>query len=180
MMEFLLLLLLLAVGGNCQNSSMWTSISEINTMETCLCARGFCDPGWVEYKGACYKRINDIVSWPEAESTCVSQHSHLASIHSEEENDFLYVLMGKPVDPFHRGAYWIGGHDTFKEAEYMNTDGSKMTIQRFGKGQPDNLGNEDYIGSWFVENGHVNWNDYPLTPYAFPFACKYYLENRRD
>ncbi|XP_078509329.1 C-type lectin mannose-binding isoform-like [Lissotriton helveticus] len=141
-------------------------------------AQGSCDFGWVQYDYACYKRFNNVVSWPEAESTCLSHNSHLASIHSKEENDFVFVLMGKPVDPYNRGAYWIGVHDSFKEGQYMNSDGSKITMLPFGKGQPDNRGNEDYIASWYIENGHVTWNDYPLTPFVFPFVCKYYLGNR--
>lgn len=177
MMAVPLLLLYLALRGNSQDTTGETP-AEKNAKESCLCAQGSCDYGWVQYKNACYKRFNDIVSWPEAESTCLSRNSHLASIHSEEENDFVFVLMGKPVDPFNKSAYWIGVHDTFKEGEYINSDGSKMTMLPFGKGQPDNLGNEDYIGSWYVENGHVTWNDYPLTPYAYPFVCKYYPGNR--
>ncbi|XP_078509402.1 C-type lectin mannose-binding isoform-like [Lissotriton helveticus] len=172
-----MLLLFLALRGNSEDTTAETS-AEKNALETCLCARGSCDYGWVHYKNACYKRFNDIVSWPEAESTCLSQNSHLASIHSEEENDFVFILMGKPVDPFNKSAYWLGVHDTFKEGEYIHSDGSKMTMLPFGKGQPDNSGNEDFIGSWYVENGHVTWNDYPLTPYAYPFICKYYLANR--
>ncbi|XP_078509289.1 alpha-N-acetylgalactosamine-specific lectin-like isoform X2 [Lissotriton helveticus] len=178
MMTFILLLSFLAVGGNCQSTTTQTQTSKINANERCLCVQGSCDYGWVQYKNACYKRFNGIVSWPEAESTCLSYNSHLASIHSQEENDFIFVLMGKPVDPYNKGAYWIGVHDSFKEGQYMNSDGSIITMLPFGKGQPDNLGIENYVGSWYIEDGHITWNDYPLTPYVFPFVCKYYLGNR--
>ncbi|KAH0621120.1 hypothetical protein JD844_022156 [Phrynosoma platyrhinos] len=42
-------------------------------------------------------------------------NAHLASIHSTEENDFIFHLMGKPLDYTKGQAYWIGAHDTFKD-----------------------------------------------------------------
>ncbi|XP_030046154.1 lectin [Microcaecilia unicolor] len=160
----LYLLVLFIVGGNC-------------TSENCLCAQGFCASGWVQYKDACYANFTTRLSWANAETKCQSLNSHLASIHSVEENDFIYVLMGKIHNHGTGQAYWIGGHDTFKEGKYMWTDGSAWDFAKFGSGQPDNLGNENYIGSWYPENDHITWNDYP-TSYSFPFVCKYQLRNR--
>ncbi|XP_030077800.1 lectin [Microcaecilia unicolor] len=117
------------------------------------------------------------MSWGDAEATCRSLSSHLASIHSAEENEFIYVLMGKIHNHTTGESYWIGGHDIFKEGDYMWTDGSKWDYATFGYGQPDNLGGENYIGSWYPDNDHITWNDYPAS-YSFPFVCKYQLRNR--
>ncbi|XP_069483805.1 lectin-like isoform X2 [Ambystoma mexicanum] len=117
------------------------------------------------------------VLWPDAEAKCLTHESHLASIHSSEENEFVFNLMGRPLNHNAGKAYWIGGHDTFQEGTHMWTDGTKMTFLQFGFGQPDNPGNEHYIGSWYIENGTITWNDYPRH-ITFPFICKYYLGNR--
>lgn len=42
------------------------------------------------------------------------QNAHLASIHTAEENNFIFILRGKLQD-YHSGkAYWTGAHDLFK------------------------------------------------------------------
>ncbi|XP_075785240.1 lectin-like [Pelodiscus sinensis] len=142
----------------------------------CLCARGFCDEGWVQYKDSCYKAVMAPRKWAEAEVACQSQgkHTHLASIHSAEENDFIFHLMGKLQDHTKGQAYWIGGHDTFKEGSFMWTDGSEYDFHTFPPDQPDGLPGENYLGSWRVQNGLVTWNDYG-TSWSFPFVCKYPL-----
>ncbi|TFJ98519.1 protein lin-7-like protein B [Platysternon megacephalum] len=109
---------------------------------------------------------------------CQSQgkNSHLASIHSAEENDFIFHLMGKPLNHTKGQAYWIGAHDTFKEGSFMWTDGSKYNFRTFPPDQPDGLPGENYLGSWILQNGFVTWNDYDAS-WSFPFVCKYTLRN---
>ncbi|XP_015680812.1 lectin [Protobothrops mucrosquamatus] len=147
--------------------------------QTCLCAQGFCASGWVQYKSACYKAVRQRYTWTEAEISCqrYSPTSHLASIHSMEENDFIFHLMGKPLDYKQGLAYWIGAHDTFKEGTFVWTDGSKFDFQSFPSDQPDGLTGEHYLGSWFLRNEKITWNDYNNS-WKFGSVCKYYLENR--
>ncbi|XP_078509362.1 echinoidin-like [Lissotriton helveticus] len=157
------------------------SIIEViaDAQETCLCAQGNCETGWVQYKNACYMRFDSMVSWTAAETACLAINSHLASIHSNEENDFVYTLMGKPNNPPNGASYWIGAHDSFQEGNFMFTDGSKMNVKLFGVGEPNNYKNdEDCVGIGTVQNGHITWNDFPLAGVAFPYVCKYYLSNR--
>nr|XP_033776612.1 asialoglycoprotein receptor 1-like [Geotrypetes seraphini] len=165
------------VTGDADTWQLVTSSTGNCARENCLCAQGFCATGWVQYKDACYMNYTTRMSWVDAEAKCQSINSHLASIHSVEENDFIYALMGK-IHNYKAGlAYWIGGFDTLKEGLYMWTDGSSWDFATFGSGQPDNFRNEDYIGSWFPKNGHITWNDY-LSNSSFPFVCKYSLKNR--
>ncbi|KAM9148610.1 regenerating islet-derived protein 4-like [Pangshura tecta] len=152
----------------------WGACSQ----ENCLCARGFCNDGWVQYQDSCYKASMEPMKWPDAEVACQSygKNSHLASIHSAEENDFIFHLMGKPLDYTKGRAYWIGAHDTFKEGSFMWTDGSKYNFRTFPADQPDGLPGENYLGSWILQNGFVTWNDYDAS-WSFPFVCKYTLRN---
>ncbi|XP_075785236.1 lectin-like isoform X1 [Pelodiscus sinensis] len=141
----------------------------------CLCARGFCDEGWVQYKDSCYKAVMKGAKWTDAEMECQSQgkFAHLASIHSAEENDFIFLLMGKLQDYTKGQAYWIGGHDTFKEGSFVWTDGSEFDFQNYGPSQPSG---ENYLGSWSVQKGHITWNDF-VNDASFPFVCKYPLRH---
>ncbi|XP_070583180.1 lectin-like isoform X2 [Erythrolamprus reginae] len=147
--------------------------------QTCLCAQGSCASGWVQYKSACYKAVKQPNTWTEAEISCQrsTPNSHLASIHSVEENDFIFHLMDKPVDYTQGQAYWIGAHDTFKEGTFVWTDGSRFDYNSFPSEQPDGLSGEHYLGSWHIRNGKISWNDY-RNSWQFFSVCKYYLANR--
>ncbi|XP_043940817.1 C-type lectin BfL-2-like [Protopterus annectens] len=142
----------------------------------CICVRGLCPSGWYQYKDSCYRVITTPTSWVNAEASCQKSYSgaHLASIHSDEENNYIFSLTGNLSDYTKGNAYWIGAHDTLVEGSYMWTDGTVTDYLHFGTGQPDNLGNEDFIGSWFVQNGAVTWNDYPAS-WSFPYVCKFSL-----
>uniref|UniRef100_A0A803T745 C-type lectin domain-containing protein n=1 Tax=Anolis carolinensis TaxID=28377 RepID=A0A803T745_ANOCA len=146
--------------------------------QTCLCASGFCEPGWVQYMDACYKNEKAPKNWNDAEMSCQKYgiHAHLASIHSTEENDFIFHLMGMPLNYTQGKAYWIGAHDTFKEGNFVWTDGSRFDFQTFPPNQPNGLSGENYLGSWQLVNGHVTWNDY-VASWKFPSVCKYNLRN---
>ena len=50
-----------------------------------------CPNGYVAYDLACYKSfITSGVTWYEAEARCLEDKANLASIHSLEENEFIY------------------------------------------------------------------------------------------
>ncbi|XP_043941901.1 C-type lectin-like [Protopterus annectens] len=144
------------------------------TKANCLCFQGDCPMGWFQYRDACYQPMMFRTSWINAEDTCQRNYSgaHLASIHTAEENDYIFALMGSPSFDEKEKAYWIGLHDTLIEGRFMWTDGSVSDYLPFGVPQPDNLGNEDYVGSWYIQNGVVTWNDYG-PGWSFPFICKF-------
>ncbi len=69
-----------------------------------------CPDDWEEYDGHCYLVVVECLIWTEAENECTLHGGHLASIHSQEEQDFIYNLTaeywdGTPFPPL----YWIGG-----------------------------------------------------------------------
>ncbi|XP_035171258.1 snaclec bitiscetin subunit beta-like [Oxyura jamaicensis] len=87
-----------------------------------------CQKGWISYKGRCYKLIQERMTWTKAEETCSTERegSHLTSITSEEENEFLRKLSQgqKQIQ------LWIGG--TYQKGSLLKwSDGSLTTfIQR--------------------------------------------------
>ncbi|KAK6037349.1 lectin C-type domain protein, partial [Cooperia oncophora] len=80
-------------------------------------------------------------TFDEAERRCVSFGGHLASIHSDEENEFVYGLAtrGRPVKDVHE-LTWIGlrKHPWPKDWLWTWTDRSPSLYTRWSPKQPDN------------------------------------------
>ena len=49
-----------------------------------------CDPGWQLFNGSCYFWSQEKLFWGAAEVKCQSLGGHLASVTSNDMNDFLY------------------------------------------------------------------------------------------
>jgi len=61
-----------------------------------------CPAGWKSMFDSCYQWFyTEMKTWQEAENHCQSFGGHLASIHSEEENEFISKTL--------LGTVWIGG-----------------------------------------------------------------------
>jgi hypothetical protein len=61
-----------------------------------------CPGGWVQFEGYCYLVVNNTAVWDKAENNCISKGGHLASIHSDSENNFIQSLHSST-------SLWIGG-----------------------------------------------------------------------
>ena len=108
-------------------------------------------------------------TWEDAESVCQSQtwggvQGHLASVHSEEENIFVASLAKETI--------WLGHHDLHKEGQWTWTDGTKFSYSNWGKGEPNNHGNnEDCMEIHSPTSEEKQWNDDLCTKEA-KFVCK--------
>ncbi|VDH99262.1 Hypothetical predicted protein, partial [Mytilus galloprovincialis] len=101
---------------------------------TITCAEG----GWNEYLPICYG-CPDIIThfsgstyivscdaiphWSNAEAYCVDHGGHLASIETEEENNYL-----KHVAKLMRGSAWIGLSDITTEGSFQWTLSQQLTF----------------------------------------------------
>ncbi|XP_019409029.1 PREDICTED: C-type lectin domain family 10 member A-like [Crocodylus porosus] len=98
----------------------------------------------------------------------MSQNSHLSSVLSLEEQEYLEMEV--------RGAkHWIGLSDRAAEGSWRWTDGSKYTKGFWYEKQPDNWnqgigGTEDCV---HLQNGapHKTWNDGNCTQ-QHQWVCK--------
>ncbi|XP_074141676.1 uncharacterized protein LOC141554048 [Sminthopsis crassicaudata] len=128
--------------------------------------------GWRFHQGKAYYFSTAKKPWSEAEEFCVARGSHLASVTSAEEQEFL----GKGTN----GVYhWIGLTDKGTEGNWRWVDGTpfnSVKSKRFwNSNQPDNwnYGNgvqEDCVHSM------EKWNDI-ICEKPFPWICKKNLEN---
>ena len=55
----------------------------------CLAEDQGCEPGWQRHGDYCYYASDSSREYDIANADCVSRGSTLASIHSQEENDFI-------------------------------------------------------------------------------------------
>ncbi|XP_070560013.1 C-type lectin-like [Ptychodera flava] len=92
-----------------------------------------CPDYWYPDNGNCYRLIACPMTFVKAEAECrlFGPESHIASIHNEQENDFVFTFQGSFVN------MWIGLHDNEQEHVFQWTDDSPLGYQNWHAGQPD-------------------------------------------
>ncbi len=77
-----------------------------------ICQHNMCPAGgWELFEGHCYLLVESIATWTDAEKDCNNKGGHLASIHSEDESNFIRSLQPGNL-------LWIGGTDAALEVGF--------------------------------------------------------------
>ena len=102
--------------------------------------------GWLEFENYCYKSVEEYQTWYEANDSCIKLDANLASIHSEEENNFIISIMNYYYN-------WIGLH--WDDNEFKYTDRSEYDYSNWGAGEPSQNGACVYMDhhtsdKWYV------------------------------
>uniref|UniRef100_A0A3B4FE90 C-type lectin domain-containing protein n=1 Tax=Pundamilia nyererei TaxID=303518 RepID=A0A3B4FE90_9CICH len=93
-----------------------------------------CPAGWQSFGGSCYW-----MSWEAALEDCIARGGNLASIHTQEEEEFL-ALYSKGTTK------WIGLRSNPIEGGYSWSDGTPLSHTNWGNGEPNNHeGREDCV-----------------------------------
>lgn len=106
------------------------------------------------------------MNWEEAKAFCEANGGHLVTITSQEEQDFVNMLM-LPGDSLY---YWIGLSDATSEGDFRWVTGETSSFTNWGELQPDDYnGIEEYVllsnrsivyADWYISM--FTWNDVAL------------------
>ncbi|XP_021353984.1 perlucin-like protein isoform X2 [Mizuhopecten yessoensis] len=116
-------------------------------------ASGNCRDGWESYNNKCYLFSHEKTSWSEASAFCTALHSHLATVLSANEHNYIISAIHH-----HTGAslndYWIDGTDEEVESvwRWASTDEEFVTYIKWGRNQPDQAQGGSCLLLWSSDN----------------------------
>jgi len=120
--------------------------------------------------GHYYERIDNQMTWSEAKTYCQSKGGYLATITSQDENDFIYQFIYQNSDDI----YWLGGTDENTEGVWKWVTGETWSYTNWILGEPNNSGNEDHLTLGRYKDDR--WNDSQIADISFPvvgFICEW-------
>jgi len=130
-----------------------------------------CEEGWEENGDHCYFLSNETKNWFAAETFCQGEGGHLASVHSDATNDFIWErLIRTDID-----VIWLGGSDTGEEGVWKWTDCTPWNFTVWSKLNPNNHGGHEdclnvYKLMFWSKQEDKKWNDDTCSK-EFGFVC---------
>ncbi|XP_037592075.1 C-type lectin domain family 4 member K [Cebus imitator] len=123
--------------------------------------------GWNFFEGNFYYFSHISKTWYSAQQFCMSRNSHLTSVTSESEQEFLYKTAAGRV-------YWIGLTKAGMEGEWYWVDDTPFDMvqsERFWiPGEPNNYENNEHCAD-IKASSLQSWNDAPCDQ-MLRFICK--------
>jgi hypothetical protein len=95
----------------CQHERIIPATSPIFPL---LTTTPLCPAGWSEFEAHCYlfSGNESRLIWPNAENDCIHRGGHLASIHSQAEQDFIFSISTNYT--------WLGASDIVSEVGFYS------------------------------------------------------------
>ena len=116
-----------------------------------------------------YQRFDTVKTWTDAKIACESQGSHLATITSQAENDWI-VQKGLNHNNSSEHGAWLGATDSEAEGVWQWITDEVWNYSNWDIGQPDNAGGVEHYLHYIYHS--PTWNDIPVT-FAFPYLCEW-------
>ncbi len=112
-----------------------------------------CEEG--NFNGHRYMIFDNDKTYHEAEAYCESLGGHLATIHNQEENDYLYRYM---VSQGYASAYF-GFSDEANEGEWKWVNGDPVFYTNWADGEPNSGRDTENYAQFYWEYPDGKWND---------------------
>ncbi|XP_030267216.1 ladderlectin-like isoform X2 [Sparus aurata] len=110
---------------------------EVEVEEVKLEAKtGSCSAGWAKFGSRCFNFISSEKTWVEAERYCLRFGTNLASVHSQEEYEFVQEVVRGTTGRFPQA--WLGANDAVKDGAWLWSDGSKFYDGFWAEFEPNN------------------------------------------
>uniref|UniRef100_A0AC34F4W6 C-type lectin domain-containing protein n=1 Tax=Panagrolaimus sp. ES5 TaxID=591445 RepID=A0AC34F4W6_9BILA len=124
--------------------STTTTVKTTTTLRVTTHKPYKCEDGWTLFKtsGFCYKAFSNMnLTWQDSEDFCIKNNSaHLASIHNQEENNFIADLARQalPTPRDDCGFYqcWIGFYTVTDNQIWLWTDDTPVDYLGWSHGEP--------------------------------------------
>ena len=149
-----------------------------------------CPSYWTHFRGSCYRFFGTRKMWIDAELHCnqfsSNAHSdeeaisHLVSINSEAENDFIYGMwVSTRETPADDPLMWLGFYKPVGRNYFTWSDHSDIDFTYWDSQRPNNAGGtEDCVEMWeqvFATHRLKSWNDRPCANEA-SYICEMQYE----
>lgn len=102
-----------------------------------------------------YKIFNNCNTWEQAEEYCESLGGHLATISSQEENDYLYQLM---LSSGLKSVYF-GLSDNQNEGIFTWVNGEQILYSNWHQGEPNGENQYEDYAMFYYKFNDGTWND---------------------
>ncbi|CAL2040376.1 unnamed protein product [Caenorhabditis brenneri] len=146
-----------------------------------------CGSKWESFWPTCrrvYKFYENGTTFHEAERICQREIAHLASIHTEQENEFIKFITRKgtpPSDPYDNNI-WIGFFVDSNSGNWTWTDESPVDYTKWARGEPNKVEKFEHFAAIMPDVSYRNnpkynsrggeWNNLNSQNWARGFVCK--------
>ncbi|MCI7814385.1 MAG: C-type lectin domain-containing protein [Lachnospiraceae bacterium] len=125
----------------------------------------------VEYGGHFYQLYLLHMDWEEAEAFLERHGGHLATITSQEENDFLYEYLSS----FGYTSAFFGATDQEQEGIWEWVTGEPFSYSNWHANEPNNQDGTEHYAMFYSTYLDGTWNDGQVNvpPVSIPFLCEW-------
>ncbi|XP_006237384.1 C-type lectin domain family 4 member D isoform X1 [Rattus norvegicus] len=115
-----------------------------------------CPVSWRAFQSNCYFPLNDNQTWHESERNCSGMSSHLVTINTEAEQDFVTQLLDEQF------SYFLGLSYEKVEGQWQWVDKTPFNpnVVFWKVGEPKDYMEEDCVVLVYDQDKWV-WNDFP-------------------
>ncbi|GAA6094120.1 CD209 antigen-like protein E isoform X1 [Tachysurus ichikawai] len=150
---------------NTQNKQIQTSYNNLTLDRDQL--QRFSRLGWRLFNSSLYYISTKSNSWNESRQDCRKSLADLAIINSKEEQEFLYQL--------HDQKSWIGLSKRDAKDVWKWVDGTPLTTEYWGYGEPNKFGEEYCVVTGYWCKNPESWADFLCKTMAHYICEKIFL-----